>query len=199
MILTQNPPYDKRAYGCEVESVNMILHAKFGGHYRGWLAVIRREFKIDNDQVMDIVKGIQEYGLVDEAYYPYTPENVRKRLKDISPEVKSHAVRVNVEAGIVPLNMLDTILKYEPVICVTPIFDSFKNLPRDGIVRLTPTTGRSRHCMVIVEKTNLGRLLLYYFINSYGVDWGVDGHCFFPTAYLHRYRSELLLYTLNFK
>lgn len=199
--LEQNSNY--RFYpGCESASVNQLIRAQIGGSYAKWISVIRKEIGTEGgkyDQISRTLEAIRRFGLVDDKYFPDQLWKPHTRLKDLPKEVTERAFKVDVDFENVPFNILNTVLKYGDLISVIPVFDSFRNVGKDGIVRGTKFENPSRHCMVLTQKTVKNDLQVYDYYNSYGYGFGDNGHVYFPTGYINKFRNEELFYTLNCK
>ena len=195
--LEQNPPYI-RYPGCEAASINQEIMAQLGsGSYAKWISVIRKEYAKGYDQVSQTLQAIKELGLVDDKYFPDELWHPYTRLKDLPKEVTERAFKVAMDYQYIPFNILNTVVKYTHLISVIPVFDSFRNVGKDGIVKGLKYINPSRHCMVLTERTQKNNLQVYSYLNSYGYDWGDNGYVYFPTGYINKFREGELFYTFH--
>lgn len=199
MTIEQNPQYSVYP-GCETSAINQLIRSQLGGgNYCRWISVIRKEYAIGYDQVSQTLQSIKELGLVDDKYFPIEQWTMKKRLKDLPKEITERAFKVDMDYQNVPFNIVNTVLKYEPLISVIPVFDSFRNVGKDGIVRGMKFENHSRHCMLALKKIIKDDLMVYDYLNNYGYDYGDNGHYYFPVGYIHHWRDESLFYTCNVK
>lgn len=195
--LEQNPPYI-RYPGCEAAAINQEIMAQLGsGSYAKWISVIRKEFAIGYDQITQTLEAIDTFGLVDDKYFPDELWKPYTRLKDLPKEVAERAFDCTIEYEQIQYNQLPNFLQFSHVIAVIPVFDSFRNVGADGLVKMGEYKNPSRHAMMIVNRQITPNPIRYDFVNSYGYSFGKNGHVFFPTGYIAKFRDQELFYTFN--
>lgn len=127
------------------------------------------------------LKNAQRSGLCHEVDWPYIPHNPGQ------PGSAAPHNRLLNKSGAyaqIPLNTLNiksAILQYGPLLAVVPVTDGFWTPDSNGFVYYTNPV-RGYHAVVLVGYDDDRKAFLLR--NSWGPDWGKDGHCWLPYHYM---------------
>lgn len=149
--------------------------------------------KLDNStdknvgmSLRDGIKAVAKWGVCREDLWPY---DVSKLKDEPTQEAQTAAFQhVVFEYKRVILNassFLQALAAGNPIIIGSMLYSSFESdeVRDTGIVPM-PVKGEWQaggHCMVIVGWNTTTKQFLVR--NSWGVDWGIDGHCWIPFEY----------------
>jgi len=138
-------------------------------------------------QIRDVIKVLSQRGVGHEDLWPYDTEKWSQEppaeLYDDAAQYKALTYRrVNVDTNSIKL----AIASGSPVIVGISVYESFESgiVERTGVVPM-PEHGDKLvggHCMLAF---GYGQKPGYFTVrNSWGEDWGVNGNCYIPDAYL---------------
>jgi len=135
--------------------------------------------------IRDAVKAANRWGAPSEVpTWPYVEDHFTMRP---SPAAYKEAERDQALAYKRVSNVIEiehALASKLPVVFGTTLYDSFNKVEADGIVHMPATTEQPMggHCMVIV---GFDRAKQHFIVrNSWGKEWGKEGYCFFPYAYI---------------
>jgi len=146
------------------------------------------ENNVDSDigaYVRDAIKGLKQYGVCSESYWPYNIENFAR-----TPSVSSYedAKKRNIKKYYRILNLddiLDALNADHPVVFSMLVYDSFESLSDQTTIVPMPAESESPiggHAMCFVGYDLKKELVLAR--NSFGPDWCMNGYCWIPFEYV---------------
>lgn len=137
--------------------------------------------------IRDGIKTIDDFGFLPESEWPY---DISKFAVKPAPELYTEALQKNItlkDYGVVNQKedeMKQALASGFPIIIGFIVFESFMSakVAKTGQVSAPRIHERpvGGHCVAIVGYDKKGWIVR----NSWGKDWGIDGHCHMPYGYL---------------
>lgn len=153
-------------------------------------------------QIRDGIKAVRSYGVCRETLWPYTEANAFVKPHDECFTEAAHhkmlyAYRVDNSPGV--NQILRSIIHGYPVVFGMSVYESFmsNHVANTGIVPM-PKPYESivgGHCMDIVGYNLKNRT--YRVRNSWGLEWGMSGHCDIPMDMLENQDIASDMWTLR--
>jgi C1A family cysteine protease len=196
--------YDQGQYGTCVthgtgETLDFYAKKRHGSSTlvsrRAIYAQTKRSFEPDDLQddgllITDALKMITEFGWVDEAKWPYPPDNQEATMlapvpEDLWNKTPTFASWVNVPQT--PESMAQALWQHGPLIIGLSWANEWMSTLADGQLP-TPVSDAGGHCVAIVGYNDAypchdGSKGAFKIRNSWGYGWGVRGDCWLPYSF----------------
>lgn len=152
------------------------------------------EGNVNVDSGADVIDGehfTQLYGICSESEWPYIPTNFAiEPPENCNVTASTHKITsykvINIDANLIT-NIKTSIVNNQPVLIAISIYDSFESrtVAMTGIVPLPNKTtetclGGHELCLIGYDDNKQ----LFTVLNSWSKNWGDDGLCYIPYAYL---------------
>lgn len=146
---------------------------------------------IDGDNgsiIADAIEGLRDFGACSEDTWPFEQTQVNDKPSD---DAYDEAARFVVEdMQLVPIDLdawKSCLAEGYPIVFGISLFESFDKQRKRGMVPLPTPTEVSRaahggHAMLCVGYSDTDKVFIVR--NSWGEDWGDNGYCYIPYAYL---------------
>jgi C1A family cysteine protease len=145
--------------------------------------------KDDGSVIQLAMEGLSSFGACAESLWPFDP---KLTLKQPSAEAYKDGATYRVhDMAQAPLQLevwKQALAEGKPIVFGCEVFDSFDDCCQQGGVVTIPAPGdvaratHSGHSMCAVGYSDSENVFIVR--NSWGTDWGDDGYCYIPYAYL---------------
>lgn len=143
----------------------------------------------DNGSVIaDAIEGLRQYGACAEESWPFELGEVNSPPSDDAYEEAAQFVVEDLQLVPMDLNAWKSALaEGYPIVFGISLYESFDKQRKRGVVPLPTPNEVSRaahggHAMLCVGYSDPDKVFIVR--NSWGEDWGDDGYCYIPYAYL---------------
>lgn len=150
-------------------------------------------------QIRDGIKSVAKLGAPPEKIWPYTPSKFATK-PDTTASITALLYTATSYAAV---KQTSAILKQAlvagfPVVFGFSVYESFESdeVAKTGVVPM-PKKGESiigGHAVLCMGYDTLGRFIVR---NSWGTDWGIDGHFLMPAAYITNPALASDFWTIN--
>lgn len=143
---------------------------------------VRRD---DGAMIRDVVKGLAKIGVCDEARWPYNPKKFASSPSKAALSEASLHQAMQYERVPQSVSAIRSCLNNGlPVVFGATLYSSFDTIGESGLVPMPRKDEgvMGGHCMAIIGHDP--RTKRFEVINSWGTEWGDQGYCWFPEAYL---------------
>lgn len=199
--LPETPVEDQDGIGlCVFKALTGLMEtARFDQYFSAlWLYYKYRERfgdvnKDDGAYIRVAIKLAAEIGCINEALWPFIPENWNVKPPDFGGYPVKNKVNTYWSLG----SIEDILARLaQPggngVIFGMPVYESFERVDRTGIVSYPNFKAEKflgGHCMKAVGYKYGGDLIKVK--NSWSADWGQDGYCWFPAQMVTDFWSDM--------
>lgn len=184
--------YDQGKLGsCTAHAICSLVGFKYPGFQGSRLFLYYNERRLsgsimvdDGTEVVIGIRSLEKFGICAESSWPYIPENFKKRPPNecYMNSKKIKGFRIPREIGC----MKQSLLNKNPFIIGIKIFESFRSdkVKKNGVIGSIPDIGMEK-CLGGHAIICIGFDEEYWIMrNSWGKNWGDNGHFYLPHDYL---------------
>lgn len=148
----------------------------------------------------DALKAVKKYGVCSESVWPYDIAMFDDRPSLVAyQDARQRGIKSYQRLG-TKFDAMDALTNWKPVLVALVVYSCFMSLTQTQSVVPMPTDTSIEvggHAMCLVGYNSDRKEFLAK--NSFGIEWGDNGYCWIPFAYLDRYLYDWWVFDIELK